>query len=223
MDALEQHDQSLVDAALMLVLWHRAAPQGGGDFHDENDVGDRLRLMKLAFLAAHRFNEQQIAGLGLTFYRWTWGPLSNQVYAVWELLERAGALHEEEQWLITESGASLSDAFYGEVLQAESNRGARQAFDDIAARWRDEPLTSAIMKHVYGLDVRPAGSSLPVTVARVPLGDTIITPLEASIDSRGFEVDPAWLETLALSFSPSDVASIAAAEEDFRATRFHVA
>ena len=223
MSAFDRHDQALVDAAAMLVLWHRAAPQFDPEAHDDGTLGDRLRLMKLAFLAACSLSEAKIAGLGLSFYRWTWGPLSNEVYDVWERLERAGILHEEEQWIVTEDGASLSDAFYGDVFHAEVNEQVRRAFDEIADRWRGEPWTSELMKHVYALEVVPVGGDSPVAVSDVPMASPIIQPIAPLAGGDVLDVDSAWLETLALAFSPLDTATLESAEDDFRTARFHVA
>ena len=87
--------QRWADAAILLALWTKAAKK------PLEDAGDRLRLMKLAFLAAHDLHEQRFRALGLTFYRWKWGPLSNEVYEAWEMLTDAGLMEEEERFLIT--------------------------------------------------------------------------------------------------------------------------
>lgn len=45
--------QRWADAAILLALWTKAAKK------PLEDAGDRLRLMKLAFLAAHDLHEQR--------------------------------------------------------------------------------------------------------------------------------------------------------------------
>ena len=59
----DPYDQSLIDSMMLLTLWTRAAPEDGAP-----SIGDRQRLMKLAFLFSHALSEERIDALGLSFF-----------------------------------------------------------------------------------------------------------------------------------------------------------
>ena len=209
--------QQWVDAAILLALWTRAAKK------PRENAGDRLRLMKLAFLAAHDLREQRFRALGLTFYRWTWGPLSNEVYDAWGDLARSGLMDEEERFVVTDDGMELADLFGREVLGDEPNAHVRHTIDLIAEAWTGKMATKPILDHVYGMTVRPAGGNGAITIRSADMGTRLVEPV-ASDDLKGsLEVDNAWLETLGQYFSSSNDALLSRAERDFREQRFVLA
>ncbi len=209
-------DEQRIDAALLLALWSRAAPAGS------DDLGDRLRLMKLAYLGARSCAERRARGLSTSFYRWRWGPLSNEVYHAWEQLAAARLLQDDEHIVLTEDGASLADDFYDEVLRSEENASIRAALDEVAERWRAQPSTGAIMDYVYSLPAR-SGAGNGETISSTALGAGLLKPLSARAAQSTISVDPGWLETLALLFNAPARARLREAEADFRAGRFQVA
>lgn len=208
--------QRWTDAAILLALWTKAAKK------PLEDAGDRLRLMKLAFLAAHDLHEQRFRALGLTFYRWKWGPLSNEVYEAWEMLTDAGLMEEEERFLITAGGVELADHFAREVLGDESNDHVRRAVDRVAEAWSGRMAAKPLLDHVYGLRIRPGDGSRKITVRSAGWGQRLIAPPKGEL-SGSLDIGNAWIETLGLCFSPSHEAAVLKAEKDFRERRFVVA
>lgn len=91
-------DERRTDAAVLLALWGKSA------LRPREDAGDKLRQMKLAYLAAHALEADQVRALNLSFYRWTWGPMSNQVYAAWDTLIDSGLMDSEEHLVLTRRG-----------------------------------------------------------------------------------------------------------------------
>lgn len=217
MTAQRTFDERLTDAALLLTLWTRAAKD------PTSDAGDRLRQMKLAFLAAHRLQEERVRALNLSFYRWTWGPMSNEVYDAWNDLERGGFLEDEERFVITDDGAELADSFYNEVVRDEHNVPVRRAFDAIAAEWKPKQSTSAILNHVYAMEMAVGDSEARVPMKRIVEGTNLLAPIPAKQAVSRLYVSNAWIETLALEFNPAARARLAAATADFRAGRYIVA
>ena len=213
--------QHWVDAALLLTLWTRSARR------PREDAGDRLRLMKLAFLAAYDLNEQRFRALDLTFYRWTWGPRSDEVCDVWETLVASGLMDEEERFLVTGDGEELADTFQREVLCDEPNERVRRTIDRIAQTWAGRMATKPILDHVNRLRVPPgaAGDGLyssdrRVTVKATPRGRPLIEPLTELDASGSLTVSNAWIETLGMYCSATNEAGLLRAEQDFRERRF---
>jgi hypothetical protein len=209
--------ERIVDTAVLLSLWAACARK------PEEDAGDRLRQMKLAFLAAHKLHQQRLRGLGLAFYRWTWGPMSNEVYEVWDLARASGLVVEEEHFTVTSRGESLARDFYEEVLRVEENVRFRETIDEIASDWRDQPETRPLLRHVYDLAVVPEGEQLPRPIRDIPRGRDLFEPVDPGDALGGLHVPDAWLETLVLTMRPGADSDIILAEDDVRAGRVQLA
>ena len=212
MDRYEQHDAALVDAALLLTLWQRCAIR-------QAHLGSRTRLMKLAFLAANCLSEQQVFGFNLEFLQWKYGPSSSGVIETWRLLERSGHVREEEVLELTERGSRLAHDFYRDVICREEFGPLREMVDALAAQWASCEDDMLLCEHASA--VNAAANGEPVSDAAK--GDTLVKPPEAGRPIINLETEPAWVETLALEFSPRDRAGVQRAVEDFRAGRIRVA
>ncbi len=214
-DQLEDaRDQRLINAVMLLVVWHRAStPQG--------DAGGRLRLMKLAFLAARRMAEESISPLSLSFYRWKFGPMSNEVYETWEQLRAAGLLEEEEVWSVTDSGAQLAEEFYRDVLCDERHAVVREVIDKVADQWRTAWSAQPLMDHIYKLSSNVDGTG--PCIADMPIGTEFEPPATQPDATAVLTVENDWLETIALKLNPSTLPLLRVAVEEFRGGHVQVA
>jgi len=210
-------DEQRTDAALLLALWARCAQ------HPREDAGDKLRQMKLAFLAAHGLEKEGVRALNLSYYRWTWGPMSNEVYLAWEMLERAGLLENEEHFAFSRAGESLARDFYEDVLRDERNAVVHGVFGRVAGDWLEKPGTGQLLDAVYAMELTPIGSDQPRAVREIRKGEELLAPVAPNAARSVLYVDRGWLETLALTLVPGAAAPIHAAVADFRAGRVHVA
>ena len=141
-------DEQRTDAALRAALWARFAQ------HPREDAGDKLRQMKLAFLAAHGLEKEGVRALNLSYYRWTWGPMSNEVYLAWEMLERAGLLEIQD----AEAG--------GETQAGQGQRLVSTGFGhmQVGKEWvRRRAVTSS---RNHGCNASDAGRSRPAARCR---------------------------------------------------------
>lgn len=213
----DPYDQSLIDSMMLLTLWTRAAPEDCAP-----SIGDRQRLMKLAFLFSHALSEERIEALGLSFFRWRWGATSDGVFRAWTYLSEAGLISEDEQWTVAEDGVKFADDWYRDVLCAEENAPTRAVLDRVAARWRACPDSAPLVDAAYEAVVQPKPSAPPLPVREVGHGDPLLTPANGAASST-LDVDWDFIETLGLMRSSYSQAAISAAEEDFRAGRFSVA
>ena len=206
--------QRLINSALLLTLWHRASSE-------ETNAGGRLRLMKLAYLLSRQFHESGICALNVQFYRWHFGPMSNEVHEAWERLTAANLMEEEEVWSLTETGTSLAQGFYEDVLREETNAPVRRALDAVAKRWCNVWSAQPLMLHIYELHPCPDGTGPLIT--NMQLGEEFPEPVEPEHAKATLEVSNAWIETLAFEMNPANMARLRAAVEDFRAGRYIVA
>ena len=210
----DEYDQLSVNATMLLVIWLRASTE-------EGSAGGRLRLMKLAFLTARRMAEESICALSLSFYRWKFGPMSNEVYDTWERLRAAGLLEEEEVWSVTPSGMDFADAFYREVLCDEQNAAIREVVDEVSDKWRSAWSAQPLMAHTYDLSANVDGTGF--SIRDMPLGAEFESPPMPPHTNFVLSVGNDWVETIALKLNPSTLPMLQAAVEDFRAGRILMA
>lgn len=208
-------DQRRTDAALLLTLWTRSVEV------PREDAGDKLWQMKLAFLAALDLAEGRVQALNLSFYRWTWGPLSNEVYDAWDDLADGDLLQPDEHFVVTRRGLDLAQAFYREVVCDERNVRVREAIDGVADEWHGPPETGKLLQRVYDREMVPCGDEgpLPTPIRDISKGTELIEPVPATDATGWFTVEPGWLETLALTFKVAARAPLEEAITDFRTGR----
>lgn len=213
MDRYQRHDADLVDSALLLTLWARCAV-------DEVTLGSRVRLMKLAFLAATRLAALDVFALSIEFHQWKHGPSSPGVLQVWRRLEQSGHLMEEESWELTERGKRLAADFYTDVVCKEDYGAIRTVLDELADAWVSVDDDRLLREQVGGTTVASHGGG---TIADVTELSSLLVAPDSGLPLINLDSESAWVETLALEFSPSDRAGVQRAVEDFRAGRFRVA
>ena len=211
-------DERRTDAALLLALWARAAEAPA------EDAGDKLWQMKLAFLVALDLVGAPVQGLNLSFYRWTWGPLSNEVYEAWDDLTANGLVQADEHFVFTRTGLDLAQAFYEEVVCDEPNLLVRDAVDRVVRAWHGQPATAKILKHVYDLQIAPGGDEglSHLSIRDIGKGTELIEPVPRSEAVGWLTIEPGWLETLALTFNVEARASLEGAITSFRSGRLIV-
>ena len=208
--------ERLSDNAVLLYLWARAQDQSSSEA-----VGDRLKLMKLAFLAAYPLFRGRVKALNLRFFRHTWGPYSVEVDNTWEDLKRCGLLLEEEVFSLTDDGRKLSSAFAIEVLARPENAGVLQSLDSVAAE--HAPLdTAALLKRVYDMRCYTLGSqTTKQKVSAVPQGTEFTAILEEDQADQVLIVPPGWQITLELAFHPDALSNLQRGIEDTHEGRVH--
>lgn len=209
-------DEVLTDTILFLCLMDRFV-----EFGDRgNWVGDRIKVQKATFLAAHAMWERKDKGFNLTFFRYDFGPLSKQLYAVWSVLRGPSVecWFEEEEFGITERGRDLAQSFCEEVLSVGENKRYLAVLEDVAKRYTHK-TSYDIQCHVYEMRVLPIGLQEEMTVEKTPRGYQFTQALDPHEAVSQLRVEPGWLETLAIIFNVKASASLARAEADFAAGR----
>jgi len=217
MSTVRTPDERRTDAALLLALWARCAQR------PREDAGDKLRQMKLAFLAAHGLETERVRALNLSFYRWTWGPMSNEVYAAWEVLERSRLMESEEHFVLSREGESMAHEFYEDVVRDERNALVRAVLDRVAGEWLEKPNTGPLLEAVYAMELRPVGSDQRLAVRDIRKGEEVLAPVDPGRAQSTLYVDRGWLETLAIELKPGALATLRRAQSDFLEGRFEVA
>lgn len=201
--------EKITDAALLLCLWDRSARQT-----TEGHVGDRLKAMKLAFVATHTMFERLHKGLNCTFYKWDYGPISNDVYQAWDTLKAGGLLREDEVLYLTSDGEDLAGEFWRDVLCSEGNEVFENALASVAGDWGGL-RTSTILGRVYDMKVKPVGYARKMTVKDVPKTAHLTEALTKAEAEAMLLIDNGWIETLRIALNPQSAQSLACAVSEF--------
>lgn len=201
--------ERLQDNALLLSLWAMAQKRSGGE-----SVGDKLKLMKLAFFATYTLFQDSNKALNLRFYKWKRGPMADQVYDTIGDLTTRSLLLDEEEYIVSEGGMRLADDFTREVLGAPENRDILRVFssvgDECGALSTEEILAKVYAMRIYTL----ADTGHKHIVNAIPLGTDITRILDEEESDFTIMVTPAWQVTLELAFHPTALRNLRRGIED---------
>jgi hypothetical protein len=201
-------EERLVDDAISLALLLHV--------QNEEGAGDRLKVMKLLFLTNYQLFSQRAKGLNLTFYRYKFGPFSNEAEESWDSLKLNGYLLEEEEFALTDEGRRLAEAFQREVLARPENVLFRETILAVSKAYghlrRDE-----IMQRVYAMQVSDVEGHSYTHLADAPPHTLFTQVLEDHEAKVIVSIDPGWLDTLHIVLDRSRRESLAHAIEQVRA------
>lgn len=195
----DAYERSRLRSGLMLLCLYELVQ----DARRTRAIGGRLKAMKLAYLAERELRRRSLHGFDFVFYRWTYGPISNEVYRTWSSLCRAGLMGEEELLFLTSRGSKLAKAFCDEVLKAEPNIGFFQALKAVAEEY-GRMTTEQILGKVYELR----------EVKQAHKGGLVLGPPLAEEKISELFVDEGWLETMAVMLDINGYTRIRQAELD---------
>jgi uncharacterized phage-associated protein len=196
------------DDALLLTLWEKAQ-QASGD----EAVGDMLKLMKLAFLAAYPLYRDRVKALHLQFFRWTWGPMAKEVYSTVADLTSAGLLLAEEQFVVTEEGKRLAAAFEREVLELPENATVRREVERVADEF-GALSTDPILQQVYAMRCYALDYPGRHQIKAIPMGKAFTSILSEAESDERLVVPPSWDLTLELTLSRDALRNLRQGIED---------
>ena len=204
------HEERLIDSALLLSMLGRVMQTP-----DDVWVGDRLKVMKLAFLATYRMFRQQQKGFNFSFFRYTYGPYSKDVSETWDCLQAASFLKEEEEFSLTRQGVDLARAFWDEVLAMEQNAVFADIMKGVASTYGPHSRAE-VMTRVYTMKVVPFGEATAIPVRDIPMMTDLTVTLEPEEAMGEITVGSDWMETLRIALVPGNVQSLRRACDDLK-------
>jgi uncharacterized protein YwgA len=174
-----------------------------------------LMIQKILFLSADFYRENKLRVLSQSFYRWDYGPMSEEVYADFNSLSDQGFIQGDvtKDVHITSDGLKLLEAS-SELLQKEKR--FIEPLEEVAKNVTklDELLNKVYAKKVY---IEEMDKTLPVD--KVPEGMHILTPMWRDEAKESLVLDKAWIETLELMLVPEVDTAIRKSIEDAKKGR----
>jgi uncharacterized protein YwgA len=214
MREVREPGEAIVDKALILVLMDLVGRESQGAF-----VGDRLKCMKLPFLAANQMFQEKAKGFNLAFFKYEHGPLSKEVYSAWNHLSSLGLISEKQDgFRITPEGSRLARAVSKDILSAQANKFFEDVIANVAQKY-GHLSTPYIVKLVYDLEVSLPRGKMRMKIRDLERGEDIILILEKEEANITLELDTAWMETLAIELDPRNKAGLTQAFSDYKKGR----
>lgn len=210
-------DESIIDKALYLALIDLVA-------HEKSEggtiIGNRIKCMKLPFLAEYPMFERRSKVFNLTYFQYEYGPISKQIYEIWGDLAGVGCIiFVDRNWIeLRDEGHRIAHAFISDVLSKTENRTFLEQLQD-AARKYGRLATPTIMNIVYNMEVDVLELGERVKVKDAPFGINFTYALDDSEARTKLKVDQGWLETLAIALNPTNKHGVVRAVEDFHEGR----
>ena len=181
----------LSDAMLSLVLLNYCARTDG-------TIGDRLKVAKLIFLATHDLLSQQFKALNFSFYRYSYGPFTPELYDTWGELTWMGFLEvppsSRGEIKLTDSGLAAA-VRYEKRLITLGNESFIQSFRQVADSYCQYD-TKELLEAVYQMKVVPLGWQQPIQIRDVPSKASLTWILESDESLREVRID----DELAMDF-----------------------
>jgi uncharacterized protein YwgA len=194
----------LIDLALSLRAIKKAS--------DKTRFRGLLMLQKIMFVAGYRYRASRERVLGQSFYRWDYGPMSDEVYEDFTTMGNLGLISgaKDEEITLTPEAESvltrLSPLF-------EENLGELSELDEVADQVKN---LDSLMKYVYSMKVRVEELDRTMPMDEIPKGYELLSPLFDDEAEKKFKFDDAWLETFELMLDRKADREIKQAIDDAR-------
>ena len=204
----------LSDTILALCMLELARQHGS--------EGDRLKAMKMLFLAEYEMFGERIKGLNMRFYRHQLGPYADEAQEAWDTLAARGLIIQPaevlEQLTVTEQGNVLAGEFFADVLQMGSNQRVGKTLLDVAEAYGAKS-TEDILDAVYKMRVETLEAPGRRQRIKAITQGTFTRLIEEEEAALALQLPEEWIGTLAIEFNEEHRALLEQAVEDLNAGR----
>lgn len=176
-----------------------------------------LMVQKILFLAADFYRENKLRVLSQSFYRWDYGPMSDEVYADFDLLSDQGFIQGDvtKDVHITNNGLKLLNAS-SELLEKE-----KRFIEPLKKVAKNVKRLDELLRKVYSKEVYVEEMDKTLPIEKVPEGMHILTPAWRDEAKETMALDKSWIETLELMLVPEVDTAIRKSIEDAKKGRVH--
>lgn len=174
-----------------------------------------LMLQKVVFAAAEEYRRSQQRVLNQSFYRWDWGPMSEEVYEDFAQMKDLDLIFGERDGEVglTKKGERI----LGTVSEVfKSNEELLSKLDRVASNVQD---LDALLEEVYSSRVYVEELDKEMMISEIPEGVEMLSPIWESDAKEVFNLDNAWLETLDLLMDSQEDSKIRKSLDDARKGR----
>lgn len=150
-----------------------------------------FKLQKIPFASQLAMNQEAKKGFNYSFFRFTHGPISKEIYDDGGVLHSAGLITTLKGPIkLTDAGAKLYDSLhdvYAENLEI-------LAYIDFVAKSYASLTFGSLKKKIYDLTVDWGGDKWKV--GEIPEYTDVLTKLESEEAKSVFKIDDDWIDSL---------------------------
>ena len=197
--------ETLIDRLLMLFLIGESQKHG-------YRITGKVKLLKLLYLSESRMIKDKMKGLNYGFYRWNYGPMSNEALRDLDFLS--------ENNLLAKEGNSIFITSRGrELLKSSSNLLNRN--EDFLVHIQKTirefgPYTGGKIKAVVYATPKIGERKL---IRNAEHGEELLRKLFAEEAKKRFRMDDEWTETLSILMDKGTYDSLKKGEQDAKEGR----
>lgn len=150
-----------------------------------------FKLQKIPFAAQLKMNAERVKGFNYSFFRYTHGPLSKEIY------EDGGALHSAGVITSLKGAIELTapgENLFGTVQQLYAENKEITDYIEASARAYAPLSFGTLKRRIYALTVPWGGDTWKV--GEIPECTDILTKLEANEAKIQFQIDDDWIDSL---------------------------
>ena len=210
------NQERLSDNAILLTLCWKSQKHTGADC-----VGDRLKVMKLAFIATYKLYWDEVKAINLGFHRYTYGPYTEQINDNRADLANFGLLVDSELISVTEEGARFAECFEKEVLRLDENKSVLNVLNQVVEEY-SSLTTAEVLSKVYKMWCFTLDSpGRKHEVEKTPIGKEYTRVLEEKETKETLYIPKGWQTTLELSFAPHALRNLQKSIDDTFSGQLH--
>jgi len=173
-----------------------------------------LPIQKIMFIASASFRKKNVRVLNQSFYRWSYGPMSNEVYEDISAARKSELIIGDQDISLTEHGIRVLEATSSIFKE---DRTLTDPFVEIAEQFDD---IDSIMDDVYSMDVYVEELDKEMPMSEIPDGFHILTPVWHDETSDMLKLSDEWRETLDVLLDPTLDKIVRAAMRDAKEGKF---
>ena len=182
-------EERLKDKAVVLALCARTQLAIGS-------IGDRLKIQKLCFLVGYPLFEKRVKGLNYTFFTYTWGPFTKDLYEAETDFEEAGLLERQGKiYSLSGTGLALGRVVYTALQETTENGPILQAIDHVVNTFANLG-TDALITHTHKMSVIPVGWRESQVLEGLPFYLNLTQVLDDEEANTILQINPDWLDSL---------------------------
>jgi hypothetical protein len=186
-------DQETISDRLLLLYSVKQANK-----HGWMDV---FKLQKIPFASELKMNEESVKGLNYSFFKYTHGPISKEIYADGGILHQAGLITTLKQPIkLTDKGNEVLSSTVSLLRENNDILG----YIRTAAETYAELSFGVLKRKIYDLPIEWGGDTWKV--GKIPAFTDMLTKLDAELATVHFRISDNWIDSLwgALQYSERD-------------------
>jgi len=202
---MRTEQEKLIDILVLLRVIERAAKR--------IDFDGLMMAQKLLFSISVIFRSKNMHGTNQTFYRWNYGPMSDDLYADFSNADNLSLITNTKRPTLSEHGRDVLET--AESL-FDNNPEFTEVIDYVSNRVED---LDSLLEEVYAMEVYVEELDERIPVKDIPEGYNILSPVWADEADNTLTIQPGLEDTIEMIIDKDVKKELNEALDDLRSGR----